>query len=165
MHRGYRRAYVRVTIIRCCKIVVIEGLSKCMSFLQKNRSIDWNAVTSKASFNFLHVPVLTLSFQWWILESFKAFFCFFFQLARILPEILNWFSTPLLGLPFSSSFNAFYFTLKVTSWCFLFVTIFVASATNNRIQTILRISKHSNIMAFELKHLNLLQQIIEGWQN
>ena len=32
--------------VRCCKIVVIEGLSKFMSFLQKNRTIDWNVVTT-----------------------------------------------------------------------------------------------------------------------
>ena len=31
---------------RCCKIFVIEGLSKFMSFLQKNRTIDWNVVTT-----------------------------------------------------------------------------------------------------------------------
>ena len=131
--------------VRCCKIILIEGLSKFMSFLQKNRTIDWNAVTSKASFNFSYVPVFTLSFQWWILKSFKDFL-FFFQVARVLPGILNWFATPLLGLPFSSSFNASYFTFKVTSWCFLFVAIFVASATNNRIQTNLKILKHSTIM-------------------
>ena len=121
---------------------------------------------SKASFNFSYVPVFTLcrfSDEFW--KASKIFSLLFFQVARVLTGILNWLATPLLGLPFSSSFNASYFTLKVTSWCFLFVTIFVASATNNRIQTILRISKHSNIMAFELKHLNLLQQIIEGWQN
>ena len=34
---------------------------------------------------------------------------------------------------------------------FLFVAIFIMSATNNQIQTNLKISKHSNI-AFELKH-------------
>ena len=153
---GWRRASVRATIIRCCKIVVIEGLSKFMSFLQKNRTIDLNVVTSKASFNFLYVPVFTLSFQWWILKSFKGFFSVFFQVARVLPGIPNWFAKPLLGLPFSSSFNASYCTFKVTSWCFLFVAILIASAANNRIQTNLKISKHSNYIAFELKHLNLL---------
>ena len=40
---------------------------------------------------------------------------FFFQVARVLPGILNWFATSLLGLPFSSSFNALYFIFKVTS--------------------------------------------------
>ena len=34
---------------------------------------------------------------------------------------MNWFAT---GLPFSSSFNALYFTFEVTSWCFLFVAFF-----------------------------------------
>ena len=32
--------------VRCCKIVVIEGLSKFMSFLQKNRTTDWNVATT-----------------------------------------------------------------------------------------------------------------------
>ena len=32
--------------VRCCKVVVIEGLSKFMSFLLKNRTIDWNVVTT-----------------------------------------------------------------------------------------------------------------------
>ena len=32
--------------VRCCKIVVIEGLSKFMSFLQKNKIIDWNVFTT-----------------------------------------------------------------------------------------------------------------------
>ena len=91
------------------------------------------------------------------LKSFKDFSLFFFQVAKVLPGILNCFATPLLGIPFSNSFNASYFTFKAPSWCFLFVAIFVASATNNRIQTNLKISKHSNIMEFELKHLNLLQ--------
>ena len=121
---------------------------------------------SKASFNFSYIQVFTLcrfSDEFW--KASKIFSLLFFQVARVLTGILNWLATPLLGLPFSSSFNASYFTLKVTSWCFLFVAIFIASATNNRIQTILKISKHSNIMAFALKHLNLLQQIIEGWQN
>ena len=52
-----------------------------------------------------------------------------------------------------------------TSWCFLFVAIFITSATNNRIQTNLKISKQSNIIAFELKHSSLLQQNIEGRKN
>ena len=34
------------TSVRCCKIVVIEGLSKFMSFLQKNRTTDWNVATT-----------------------------------------------------------------------------------------------------------------------
>ena len=113
---------------------------------------------SKASFNFSYVPVFTLcrfSDEFW--KASKIFSLFFFQVARVLPGILNWFATSLLGLPFSSYFNALYFTFKVTSWCFLFVSIFIASATNNRIQTKLKISKHLDIMAFELKHLNLLQ--------
>ena len=46
--------------IRCCKIVVAEDLSKFMSFLQKNKTTDWNVVTSKASFNFSYVPDFTL---------------------------------------------------------------------------------------------------------
>ena len=113
---------------------------------------------SKASFNFSYVPVFTLcrfSDEFW--KASKIFSLFFFQVARVLPEILNWFAT--LVLPFSCSYNASYFTFKVevTSWCFVFVAIFVASATNNRIETNLKISKHSNIIAFELKHLNLLQ--------
>ena len=37
-----------------------------------------------------------------------------------------------------------------------FLAIFVVSATNNRIQANLKISKHSNIMAFELKHSKFL---------
>ena len=56
-------------------------------------------------------------------EFWKAsniFSLFFFQVARVLRGILNWFATPLLGLTFSSSFNSLYFTFKVTSWCFLF---------------------------------------------
>ena len=31
----------------CCKLVVIEDLSKFMSFLLKNRTTDWNAVTTQ----------------------------------------------------------------------------------------------------------------------
>ena len=101
----------------------------------------------------------SLLFQWWILKGFKIFSLFFFQVARVLPGILNWFATSLLGLPFSSSYNASYFIFKVdiTSWCFLFVAIFIASATNSQIETNLKISKHSNIIAFELKHSNLPQ--------
>ena len=103
-----------------------------MSFLQKNRTTDWNVVTAhwlnhfrKASFNFSYVPVFTLcrfSDEFW--KASKIFSLFFFQVARVLSGILNWFATSLLGLPFSSSFNASYFTFKVTSWCFLFVAIF-----------------------------------------
>ena len=133
-----------------------------MSFLQKSRNIDWNVATThwckplQQSFIWLFVcsSFHSLSFQWWILKSFKDFF---FQVARALPEILNWFVAALLGLPFSSYFNASYFTFKVTSWCFLFVAIFIASTINNRTQTNLKISKDSNIMEFELKHSNLLQ--------
>ena len=113
---------------------------------------------SKASFNFLYIQAFTLcrfSDEFW--KASKIFSLLFFQVARVLPGILNWFATSLLGLPFSSSFNASYFTFKVTSWCFLFVAIFVASATNNRIETNLKISKHSNIMAFELHNSNLRQ--------
>ena len=105
---------------------------------------------SKTSFNFSHVPVFTLyrfSGEFW--KALKIFSLFFFQVARVLPGILNWLATSLLGLPFSSSFNASYFTFKVTSWCFLFVAVFIKSATNKQIQTNL-ISKHWNIMAFEL---------------
>ena len=93
-----------------------------MSFLQKNRTIDWNVVTSKASFNFLYVLVFTLcrfSDEFW--KASKIFSLFFFQVAKVLPGILNWFTTSLLDLPFSSSFNASCFTIKVTSWCFLFI--------------------------------------------
>ena len=60
----------------------------------------------------------------------------------------NWLATSLLGLPL-----------------FLFVAIFIASFTNNQIQINLKISKHSNIMAFELKRSNVLQQNIEGSKN
>ena len=97
-------------------------------------------------------------------KALNVFSMIFFQVERKLPGILNWFATSLLCLPFSRSFNSSYFTFKVTSWCFVFVTIFIVSATNNRIQTKLKISKHSNIMAFELKHLNLPQQNIEEWK-
>ena len=144
------------------KIILIEGLSKFMSFLQKNRTIDWKVVTTRwcktlqQGFIWLFIcsSFHSLSFQWWILKSFKNFFL---QVARVLAGILNWFAASLLGLPFSSSFNASYFTFKVTSWCFLFLAIFIASASSNRIQTNLKISKHSNIMELELKHSNLLQ--------
>ena len=136
---------------------MIEGFSKFMSFLQKNTTIDWNVVTSKASFNFSHVPVFTLSFQWWILESLKDFFSVFLPSSKSTTRNTELVRNILIRQLFSSSFNALYFTFKVTSWCFFFVVIFIASATNNRIQTDLKISKHSNIMAFELKHLNLLQ--------
>ena len=117
---------------------------------------------SKASFNFLYVPVFALccfSDEFW--NASKIFSLFFFQVARVVPGILSWFATSLLGLPFSSSYNASYFTFKVevTSWCFVFVAIFVASATNNRIETNLKISKHPNIIA------NLLHSNIEAWKN
>ena len=121
---------------------------------------------SKAPFNFSYIQVFTLcrfSDEFW--KASKIFSLLFFQVARVLPGILNWFATPLLGLPFSDCFNASYFTFKVTSWCFLFVPIFVAPATNNRIQTNLKISKYLNIMAFELKNSNLRQKNIEGWKN
>ena len=148
--------------VRCCKTILIEGLSKFMSFLQKNRTIDWNVVTThwykplQQGFIWLFVCSIfhSLSFQWWILKSFKDFF---FQVARVLPGIPIWFAASLLGLPFSSSFNASYFTFEVTSWRFLFVAIFIASAINNWFQTNVKIWKHSNIMEFELKHSNLLQ--------
>ena len=123
---------------------------------------------SKASFKFSYVPVFTLccfSDEFW--KASKIFSLFFFQAARVLPEILDRFATSSLGLPFLSSYNASYFTFKVevNSWCFLFVAIFIASATNNRIEANSNISKHSNIMAFELKLSSLLQQNIEGWKN
>ena len=148
--------------VRCCKIILIEGLGKFMSFLQKKRTIDWNVVTTywckplQQDFIWLFVcsSFHSLLFQWWILKSFRDFV---FQVARVLPGILNWFATSLLGIPFSSSFNTSYFTFKVTSWCFLFVAIFIASASNNRIQTNLKISKYLNVMEFESKHSNFLQ--------
>ena len=116
---------------------------------------------SKASFNFSYVPVSTLflfSDEFW--KPSKIFSLFFFQVATVLPGIMNWFPTSLSRLPFSSSFNASYFTFKITSWYFLFVAIFIVSATNNRIHyTNLKISKHSNFMAFKLKHSNLLQKL------
>ena len=108
---------------------------------------------SKASFNFSYVAVFTLCrFNDEFCKASKIFSFLFFQVARVLPGILNWFATSLLDLPFSSSYNASYFTFEVeiTSY-FLFVAIFIASATINRIQTSLRISKHSNIMAFKLQ--------------
>ena len=53
--------------IRCCKIVVNEGLNKFMSFLQKNRTLIGMLLLlidvhhfSKALFNFSYVPVVTL---------------------------------------------------------------------------------------------------------
>ena len=69
----------------CCKIVVIEGLSKFMSFLQKNRTIDWNVLPhidlshfSKVSFNSLYVPVFILPFG--LVKNFeklqRSFLCF-----------------------------------------------------------------------------------------
>ena len=108
--------------VRCCKIFVIEGFSKFMSFLQKNKTIDWKMLLPrsdvshfrKASFNFSYVPVFTLccfSDEFW--KSSKIFSLFFFQVGRVLPGILNWFTTFLLGFPFSSSYNAAYFTFKV----------------------------------------------------
>ena len=109
---------------------------------------------SKASFNFPYAPVVTLCrFSDKLWKASKIFSLFFFQVVRGLPGILNWFATSLLGLPFSISYNALYFTfeVEVTSWCFLFVAIFIASATNNQIEIILKTSKHSNIMAFKLK--------------
>ena len=108
---------------------------------------------SEASFNFSYVSVFTLCrFRDEFWKASKVFSLFFFQVARVPQGILNWFATSLLDLPFSSSYNASYFTFEVeiTSY-FLFVAIFIASATINRIQTSLRISKHSNIMAFKLK--------------
>ena len=65
---------------------------------------------SKASFNFSYVPVFSLccfSDEFW--NASKIFSLFFFQVARVLPGILNWFATSSLGLPFSSSFNVLYF--------------------------------------------------------
>ena len=47
------------------------------------------------------------------LKSFKDFSLFFFQVAKVLPGILKCFATPLLGIPFSNSFNASFFTFKV----------------------------------------------------
>ena len=73
---------------------------------------------SKALFNFSYVPVFTLchfSDKSW--KDSKNLSLFFFQVARVLPEILKWFATPLLDIPFSSSFYVSYFTFKVTSWC------------------------------------------------
>ena len=66
---------------------------------------------SNASFDFLYAPVFTLchfSDEFW--KASNIFSLFLFQLARVLPAILNWFATSLLGLPSSSSFNASYFT-------------------------------------------------------
>ena len=99
------------------------------------------------TFRMFQLSLCRLSDEFW--KASNLFSLLFFQVARVLQGILNWFATPLLGLLFSSSFNTSYFTFKVTSWCFLFVAIFIASATNNWIQTNLKISKHSNIMAFE----------------
>ena len=85
---------------RCCKIVVTEVLIKFISFLQTNRTIDWDVHFSDKSW-----------------KDSKNLSLFFFQVARVLPEILKWFATPLLDIPFSSSFYVSYFTFKVTSWC------------------------------------------------
>ena len=76
-------------------------------------------------------------------EKLQRFFLFLLPSSKSTTRNTE-FVTFLLGLPFSSSCNASYITFKVSSWCFLFVAIFIASATINRIQTNLKISKHSN---------------------
>ena len=91
-----------------------------MSFLQKKGPLIGMLLPriyvnhfSKASFNFSCIQVFTLcrfSDEFW--KTSKIFSLLFFQVARVLPGILNWFATSLLGLPFSSSFNASYFTFK-----------------------------------------------------
>ena len=69
-HRKYHLTFLpafQQPSVRCCKIVVIEGLSKFMSFLRRIgpligmlfRRIDVNHL-SKASFNFSYVPVFTV---------------------------------------------------------------------------------------------------------
>ena len=103
---------------------------------------------SKASFNFSYVPVFTLchfSDAFW--KASKVFSLFFFQVARVLPRILNW---------FAKFFWCFVLYFQIHFAMLSFCSHFT-SASSNRIQTNLRISKHSNIMGFELKHSNLLQ--------
>ena len=109
--------------------------------------IDVNHL-SKASFNFSHAPVFILrrfSDEFW--KALKIFSLFFFQVARLLLLLLPsikittittskyqdyYKNTELVRKIFirPSSFNASYFTFKVTSWCILFVVTFIASATN-----------------------------------
>ena len=56
---------------------------------------------SKATFNFSYVPVFTLCrFSDEVSKTSKIFSLFFFQVARVLPGILNWFATSLLGYLF-----------------------------------------------------------------
>ena len=152
--------------VRCCKIFVIEGFSKFMSFLQKNKTIDWKMLLprsdvshfSKASFNFSYVPVFTLccfSDEFW--KASKTFSLFFFHVARVLPGILNWFAISLLGFKVFIILRTLFSNSKSLHDASFLWPFFIATATNSRMETNLKISKHSNVMAFKLKHLNLLQ--------
>ena len=152
--------------VRCCKIFVIEGFSKFMSFLQKNKTIDWKILLprsdvchfSKASFNFSYVPVFTLccfSDEFW--KASKTFSLFFFHVARVLPGILNWFAISLLGFKVFTILRTLFSNSKSLHDASFLWPFFIATATNSRMETNLKISKHSNVMAFKLKHLNLLQ--------
>ena len=139
----------------------MEGLIKFVSFLQKNRTIDWNVVTAHRckprQQGLIYLLVCSsfhsLSFQWWVMKSFEGFFFVYLPSSNSTTRNTELVCNTFIRSTLSSSFNASYFTFKVTSWCFLFVAIFVASATNNRIETNLKISKHSNIIA------NLLSRI------
>ena len=152
--------------VRCCKIFVIEGFSKFMSFLQKNKTIDWKILLprsdvshfSKASFNFSYVPVFTLccfSDEFWKVS--KTFSLFFFHVARVLSGILNWFAISLLGFKVFIILRTLFSNSKSLHDASFLWPFFIATATNSRMETNLKISKHSNVMAFKLKHLNLLQ--------
>ena len=71
---------------------------------------------NKALFNFSRIPVLT---RWCFNDEFSKssniFSLFFFQVARVLPGMLHCLSISLFRLPFSNSFNASYYPIRVTS--------------------------------------------------
>ena len=75
--------------VHCCKIFVISGLSKFMSFLQKNGTIDWNVLPridvdhfSKASFNFFYVPFSLFVVSVMNFERLQKFFFVFFPSSK-----------------------------------------------------------------------------------
>ena len=81
--------------VRCCEFFVIEGLSKFMSFLQKNKTTDWNVVTThwcKPLSARLHLTFRMFQFSLFVVsvmnfEKLQRFFlCFFSKLQEYYRE-------------------------------------------------------------------------------
>ena len=112
---------------------------------------------NKSSFNFSYVPVLI---RWRFNDEFSK--------AWVIPEIPYCLATSFFSLPFCNSFNASYFTFRVTSWCFLLTSHFVSDYHQQ-----LNSKKLWNLKTFEysiaLKHsilgIRIYYKLLRLWSN